>query len=92
MNREAEKAGVVDRPAQVEQAVVEALAQVLAVDPEHIDPDAPLTSLPGMESVKLLRAVVRVEESCGMAVPDEVLYEAGTARELARNIAKSAEE
>jgi acyl carrier protein len=90
MNRQADKAGV-DRQAEVEKAVVEALAQVLAVAPDSIDPDAPLNSLPGMESVKLLRAVVRVEESCGIAVPDEMLFEAGTARELAANIAKSAE-
>ncbi|MEU0247432.1 acyl carrier protein [Streptomyces sp. NPDC006235] len=90
MNRQADKAGV-DRQAEVEKAVVEALAQVLAVTPDSIDPDAPLNSLPGMESVKLLRAVVRVEESCGIAVPDEMLFEAGTARELAGNIAKSAE-
>ncbi|MEU9980225.1 acyl carrier protein [Streptomyces sp. NPDC050856] len=91
MNPQADETGV-DRLAEVERAVVTALAEVLRTEPGDIGLDTPLAALPGMESVKLLRAVVRVEESCGVAVPDEVLYEAATARELARNIAGSVQE
>ncbi|MFV0129837.1 acyl carrier protein [Streptomyces sp. HMX112] len=91
MNPQADETGV-DRLAEVERAVVTALAEVLHTEPGGIGLDTPLAALPGMESVKLLRAVVRVEESCGVAVPDEVLYEAATARELARNIAGSVQE
>ncbi|MFI0980759.1 acyl carrier protein [Streptomyces sp. NPDC021093] len=79
------------RLTEVEQAVVTALAEVLGVETADIDVEAPLKGLPGMESVKLLRVVVRVEEVCGIAVPDEVLYESGTARELARNIVQPVE-
>jgi len=63
--------------------VVDVLAAQLALAPQDIDPDRPLSELPGMESVLLLRAVADIEDACGVSIPDDLLFETGTARDLA---------
>jgi len=63
--------------------VAAALAAEAGLDPGLIDAGQELATIDGIESVKILRAVVRVEEECGIAVPDDFLFETATVRALA---------
>lgn len=63
--------------------VVTALAAEAGVDPSQIDAGQDLATIEGIESVKILRAVVRVEEECRIAIPDDFLFETATVRDLA---------
>ena len=67
----------------VEDAVVMALATRLEVDRRDIDLDLPMHLLPKIESVRMLNVVVDLENSLGVAIPDDVPFEAATARDLA---------
>ncbi|TDD34961.1 acyl carrier protein [Actinomadura sp. KC06] len=69
--------------ADVQQTVLEALAKRLNLDASTIDPDEPLRDLPSMESVVMLQVVVDIEDALEMTIPDDVAFEAVTARELA---------
>ncbi|HEV7898801.1 MAG TPA: acyl carrier protein [Planosporangium sp.] len=71
----------------VQTTVVEALAANARLAPADIDPDVPMAALPGMDSIQLLRAVADLEEACDLAIPDDVLFQAKTARELAHLVA-----
>lgn len=66
----------------VERAVVEALAVAVQLEPGEIDQEAPLMAIPGIDSVLLLAALVDIEDRCGVAVPDDVLFRANNTREL----------
>jgi acyl carrier protein len=74
--------------ATVEATVIRALAVNTRLAPRDIDPDAPMAALPGMDSIQLLRAVADVEEACRIAIPDDLLFQASTPRELAAFVAE----
>jgi acyl carrier protein len=63
--------------------VCAALAAEADPDLEKIDPAWELASIPGLESVKALRAVVRIEDAYGIAIPDDFLFETATVQQLA---------
>jgi acyl carrier protein len=71
--------------------VIRALATQVELRPEEIDPDAPLGAIPGIESVKVLRAIVEIEDACEIIVPDDFLFEAATVADLAAFVASLAE-
>jgi acyl carrier protein len=73
------------------RSVVTALAAEADIDAATIDADQTLATIPGMESVKILRAVVRIEEEYRIAVPDDFLFEVATVRELAKLVARLVE-
>jgi acyl carrier protein len=63
--------------------VCAALAAEADPDLDGIDPEWQLPLIPGLESVKALRAVVRIEDECGIAIPDDFMFETNTVRQLA---------
>ncbi len=67
--------------------VVRALAGQVGIEPGRIDPDRPLSAVPGIESIHVLRAVTEVEEACSVLIPDDFLFETATVRKLADFIA-----
>jgi acyl carrier protein len=67
--------------------VVAALAGQVGIEPGGIDADRPLSAVPGIESVHVLRALADVEDACAVMVPDDFLFEIATVRELADVIA-----
>ena len=67
---------------QIANAVVTALADRVGLEPEAIDLDAPLAAIPGIDSILLLSALVEIEEACGMPIPDEVLFNSESVRDL----------
>ncbi|QKW07763.1 acyl carrier protein [Streptomyces sp. NA04227] len=68
--------------------VVGALATQASVATSSIDPDKPLSAVPGIESVKALRAITEIEDECDVVIPDDFLFESATVRELADFVAK----
>jgi acyl carrier protein len=68
--------------------VIHAFAAELQVPRGDIDPDLSLTTLQGADSVTMLRAVIAIEEALSVAIPDDVLFEALTARELAEFVTR----
>jgi acyl carrier protein len=70
--------------------VVVALAAEVDLDPSQIDAGQELATIAGIESVKILRAVVRVEDECHIAVPDDFLFETATVRDLADLVSRLA--
>lgn len=71
--------------------VVAALAAEAGLDPGLLAGDLELAAIEGIDSVKVLRAVVQVEEECGIAVPDDFLFETATVRDLADLVSELAE-
>ncbi|MCY0932177.1 acyl carrier protein [Streptomyces sp. H27-H1] len=63
--------------------VVRALAAQANVPATGIDTDKPLSAVPGIESVKALRAITDIEDECDVVIPDDFLFETATVRELA---------
>lgn len=63
--------------------VAEALAAEAEIEPREIQPETELVAIEGIESVQIVRAVVRIEDACGIAVPDDFLFETATVRDLA---------
>jgi len=79
---------VPDEPVRGDRDVVvkvvrSAFARALEAPEAELDPAGPLADLPGMESVRFLRAVAVLEEQLGVVIPDEALYGIGTLDELA---------
>ncbi|MFI9803980.1 acyl carrier protein [Streptomyces sp. NPDC052301] len=72
--------------------VVRALATQAGVAERSIDPDKPLSAVPGIESVKALRAITEIEDDCDVVIPDDFLFESATVRELADFVAELARE
>ncbi|MFF3405297.1 acyl carrier protein [Streptomyces sp. NPDC002742] len=72
--------------------VVRALATQAGVDSAAIDADKPLSAVPGIESVKALRAITEIEDECEVVIPDDFLFETASVRELAEFVASLARE
>ncbi|MER6419403.1 acyl carrier protein [Streptomyces sp. NPDC001137] len=70
--------------------VVRALAVQAGVAESSVDPDKPLSAVPGIESVKALRAITEIEDECDVVIPDDFLFESATVRELADFVAELA--
>ena len=69
------------------QVVLQALAEQAGVPADRIDVDDLLSAVPGIESVKALRAITQVEDALGVLIPDDFLFETATVRELAAQVA-----
>lgn len=67
--------------------VLGALSVQAGVRPEQIDLDKPLPAIPGIESVKALRAITAIEDETGVVIPDDFLFETSTVREFAAFVA-----
>ncbi|MFE4974518.1 acyl carrier protein [Kitasatospora sp. NPDC056651] len=65
-----------------------ALATQSGVPVEAIDPAKPLAAVPGIESVKALRAITEIEDECEVVIPDDFLFETATVAELAGFVAE----
>jgi len=63
--------------------VVDALAGQAGIDAAQIEPDKPITAIPDAESIQLLRAIMLIEETFAVFLPDDFEYETSTVRELA---------
>jgi hypothetical protein len=63
--------------------VVDALAHHVGIDRRLIDADQPLSAIPDVESIHVLRAIASIEQSCEVIIPDDFLFESATVRELA---------
>lgn len=68
--------------ATVIDVVRSAFSHALEVPAAQIDVSVHLSELPGMESVRFLRALAVLEEKLEIAIPDDVLYEIDTLSEL----------
>ncbi|HET6636777.1 MAG TPA: acyl carrier protein [Streptomyces sp.] len=75
---------------QILPVIVKALAAQAGVPADGVDTDKPLSAVPGMESVKALRAVTEIEDECGVVIPDDFLFETATVREFAEFVASLA--
>ncbi|MCT2589310.1 acyl carrier protein [Streptomyces sp. N2-109] len=67
--------------------VVRALAEQAGVSAADVDTAKPLSAIPGIESVKALRAITDIEDECGVVIPDDFLFETATVNELAEFVA-----
>jgi acyl carrier protein len=72
--------------------VVDALAGQVGIDAARIDPDRPLSAVPDVESIHVLRAITVIEETYAVLIPDDFLFETATVRELANLVQQLAAE
>jgi acyl carrier protein len=63
-------------------AVRRALAGQAGLSPDEIALTDAFRTIPGMESVRVLRAIVDIERECGVVVPDDFLFESATVADL----------
>jgi acyl-CoA synthetase (AMP-forming)/AMP-acid ligase II/acyl carrier protein len=68
--------------------VTGALAAEASTDPGKIHAPQELAAIPGLDSVKILRAVVRIEEDSGISIPDDFLFETATVQDLANLVTR----
>jgi acyl carrier protein len=67
--------------------VVAAIACHADTTAAAIEVDKPLSAVPGIESVKALRAITEIEDDLDVVIPDDFLFETATVRELAGFVA-----
>ena len=65
------------------EIVIDALAGQIGISAELIDSDQPLSAIPDVESIHVLRAIADVEQTCSVVIPDDFLFESSTVRALA---------
>jgi acyl carrier protein len=70
--------------------VIRALAAQVDLHPDEIDPGTALGAIPGIESVKVLRAIVEIEDAFTIVIPDDFMFES-TVADLAAFVASLAE-
>jgi acyl carrier protein len=73
------------------QLVKEVIAEHSAMTAQSIDPQLTLAAIPGIESVKALRAISEIEDRLGVVIPDDFLFETATVQEMAAYVADLAE-
>lgn len=66
----------------LEPTLIAVAARCLRIPPQSIDPSAPLTRY-GLDSLTALEFVVAVTEATGLDLPEDLLFEAPSIRELA---------
>ncbi|GAB2662231.1 acyl carrier protein [Nocardia goodfellowii] len=62
------------------------LVEEAGVPVELVTPDALLTDLPGIDSLRMMRTVLRLENRTGIAVNESVVFGAKTLRDLVNGI------
>ncbi len=72
--------------------ITSVMASHCGVSAASIDVDLALSAIPGIESVKALRAITEIEDACRVVIPDDFLFETATVRELAAFVAGLARE
>jgi acyl carrier protein len=68
--------------------VVGALAEQVGIETARIEPDQPLSAIPDVESIHVLRAITEIEKELNVLIPDDFLFESSTVRELATMVDK----
>jgi acyl carrier protein len=63
--------------------VIGILAEQVGIPTARIEPDRPMSAIPDVESIHVLRAITVIEERLGVLIPDDFLFETSTVRELA---------
>ena len=58
----------------IEARVRAAFADELCCPPALVRPDSPLTELPGLDSLKLLRVIAALETTLDVGLDDELFY------------------
>lgn len=74
------------QPASSEERVISALAKVLYVDDQTLDPDAVFTES-GLDSILAVEFMGEVKEEFGLSLMVATLYEHDTPRKFARFVA-----
>ena len=59
--------------------VIRALAAQVDLRPDEIDPETAISAIPEIESVKVLRAIVEIEDAFAIVIPDDFMFEATVA-------------
>lgn len=72
--------------ADIAASVHAALAAELEIDATSVLGESELSLLPGMESVKLLRIVSKLEEVHGVSLDDDALFSIETVDDLVRSL------
>ena len=67
----------------VNQAIKDVLQKEFSIAPETVTPELVLRDIPGIESLRILRMVVRLEKALGIELPDERIFDVVTAGDLA---------
>ena len=63
--------------------VIDVLAEQVGISASWIERDQPLSAIPDVESIHVLRAITVIEEKLDVLIPDDFLFENSTVRELA---------
>lgn len=58
------------------------IADVLSISAEDVAAGCDLRTLPGMDSVKILRIITRIEQTHGIELEDDVVFRAVTLDDL----------
>ena len=68
---------------QIVQDVREIAAKTLGVPVTLVETDTSIRELPGVESIKMLQIIAKVERKYGVQFEDEIIFSIGTIVELA---------
>lgn len=69
---------------RIRQAIKDVLEEEFSLDPAQVTDDLVLRDIPGIESLRILRMVVRLEKALDVEIPDERIFDVTTAGDLAR--------
>jgi acyl carrier protein len=75
---------------EVEAFVIATVREVLDLPDREITPESDLRELPGVESIKLLRVISKVEKRYGVELDDDVIFDSSTIAQIAAAIESAA--
>lgn len=68
--------------------IKDAIGRQTGAGPAGIVDDQPLSAIAGIDSVKALRAITDIEDTCHVVIPDDYMFESATVVGLAGFVAK----
>jgi acyl carrier protein len=74
---------------QVSPEITEIICGVLELDPGLLQASTLLRELPGVESIKVLRIITRIEARYAVELDEQVVFNVGTLDELVQEVVKA---
>lgn len=58
----------------MQDEIIQIISSELGIPPQELTPEVRLRSLPGMESMKVLSIILKVEKRYGIELPDDATF------------------
>ncbi|MCG8422274.1 MAG: acyl carrier protein [Proteobacteria bacterium] len=79
-------------PNELNSYIATEIAKELKVDANELSPHSNLRELPGVESIKVLRIIARIEQKYDIELVDDVVFQVNTIQDISDAVRKALDE